>query len=189
MADPVKCIVFFGDSLTAGYGLARPDEEAVPALIQQKITAAGLDHLTINAGVSGDTSQGGLKRLAYWLNRPVDVFVLELGINDLIRGIPPVTTAENLRAIIKRVRETHPAVKIALMGMSLPKELLFGRAAGFHQLYGRLATADPALAYVPFYLEGVAGQQHLNLRDGLHPNAAGYQKITEQIWPTIRDLL
>jgi acyl-CoA thioesterase-1 len=185
----MKQILFFGDSLTAGYGLARPELEAVPALIQQKIDAEGLAYRAVNAGLSGNTSAGGLKRLSYWLSSPVDVFVLELGINDLLRGIPPAVTSANLQEIISRVREAAPGVRIALMGMSLPQQLLVGRAAGFHQLYDRLADADPALAYVPFYLEGVAGQPQLNLRDGVHPNAAGYQRIAEHIWPTLKPLL
>ncbi|MFD0749143.1 hypothetical protein ACFQZS_03255 [Mucilaginibacter calamicampi] len=91
--------------------------------------------------------------------------------------------------MITEVRNRWPEVKIALMGMSLPQELLFGRGAGFHDLYDRLAAADPALAYVPFYLDGVAGQGHLNLRDGVHPNAAGYRKVAEHIWPVIQTLL
>ena len=185
----MKQILFFGDSLTAGYGLDWPEQEAVPALIRQRIDAEGLSYRTINAGVSGDTTVSGLKRLSYWLSGPVNVFVLELGVNDLLRGISPTVTSDNLRAIIAQVRKAWPDVKIALMGMSLPKELLFGRAAGFHQLYDRIATADKDVAYVPFYLYGVAGQRHLNLRDGLHPNAAGYQKIAEHIWPTLRPLL
>ncbi len=185
----MKQVLFFGDSLTAGYGLARSTEEAVPALIQQRISSEGLMYKTVNAGLSGDTTVGGLKRLAYWISSPVDIFVLELGINDLLRGIPPEVTSENLKTIIDKVRKAWPGVKIALMGMSLPKELLFGRAIGFHQLYDKIAADDKDLAYVPFYLEGVAGQQQLNLRDGLHPNAAGYQKIAEYIWPTLRPLL
>ncbi len=185
----MKQMLFFGDSLTAGYGLVRPEREAVPALIQQRIRAEDLMYETINAGLSGDTTVGGLKRLSYWLSKPIDVFVLELGINDLLRGISPSVTEENLKSIISRVREISPTVKIGLMGMSLPKDLLFGRAAGFHQLYDRIAATDKTLAYVPFFLEGVAGDRHLNLRDGLHPNAAGYEKIANHIWPVLRQLL
>src|ERR1700749_4861233 len=108
-------ILFFGDSLTAGYGLANVSAESFPALIEAKINAEKLNYRVINAGVSGDTSAGGLTRIDYWLSQPVAVFVLELGINDIMRGIPPQTTLKNLQAIITKVKTKYPDVKMALM--------------------------------------------------------------------------
>lgn len=184
----MKNIVFFGDSLTAGYGLQSVHNEAVPALIQQRIDALGLDYNAINAGLSGDTTRGGLRRLDYWLNGPVDVFVLELGINDAIRNVAPSVTKQNLQQIIDRVKAKYPQVKIALMGMQLPKFLAGAKADAFSNIFGELAQVNQ-LSLVPFYLEGVAGQRHLNLADGLHPSAEGYKVIANNVWPVISSLL
>ena len=184
----MKNILFFGDSLTAGYGLVSVHNESLPALIQQKIEALGLDYKTVNAGLSGDTTRGGLSRLDYWLSQPVDVFVLELGINDAIRGIPAATTKQNLQQIIDRVKAKYPQVKIALMGMKLPTFLAGARAETFSNIFGDVAKQNQS-AFVPFYLEGVAGRRHLNLQDGLHPSAEGYKIIADNIWPTIESLL
>jgi acyl-CoA thioesterase-1 len=184
----MKNIIFFGDSLTAGYGLVSAQTEAVPALIQQKIDAAGLDYKTINAGLSGDTTHGGLSRLDYWLSRPVAVFVLELGINDAIRGVPATTAKQNLQQIIDRVKAKYPEVKIVLMGMQLPKFLAGSRAEAFSTIFVDIARQNQ-LAFVPFYLEGVAGKRQLNLQDGLHPSAEGYKIIAGNIWPVIQSLL
>jgi len=181
-------IIFFGDSLTAGYGLADAKSESFPALMQQKINAAGLDYYVINGGLSGDTSGGGLNRLEYWLNRPIAVFVLELGVNDMMRHISPARVHENLDAIINKVKAKYPQVKIALMGMQLPVFIPQLPLTDFGQLYSKLAAAHQ-LVLVPFFLEGVAGQPHLNLRDGLHPSAAGYRVIADRVWPVIRPLL
>ena len=184
----MKNIVFFGDSLTAGYGLVNVHNESLPALIQQKIDALGLQYKAINAGLSGDTTRGGLSRLDYWLSRPLDIFVLELGINDVIRGVPVSTTKQNLRQIINRVKAKYPQVKIALMGMQLPRFLTNPRVEAFSNIYKELAH-DDQLPFVPFYLDGVAGKRHLNLQDGLHPSAEGYKIIAENVWPLIKSLL
>lgn len=184
----MKNILFFGDSLTAGYGLADAKSESCPALIQQKITAEGLDYHVINGGLSGDTSGGGLSRLEYWLNRPMDIFVLELGINDMIRQIPPAKTYQNLEEIIKKVKTKYPQIKLVLMGMELPVFIPGAHAAAFRAIFRKLADAY-SMTFVPFYLAGVAGQKHLNLPDGLHPSAAGYRIIADHIWPVIRLLL
>ncbi|MCJ8209671.1 arylesterase [Mucilaginibacter sp. RS28] len=183
-----KNILFFGDSLTAGYGLGDVHNESFPALIQQKIKAHGLNYQVINAGLSGDTSSGGLNRLNYWLGRQVDVFILELGINDILRGIPPATTHQNLQTIIDRVKEKYPDVKLALMGMQLPAFIPGAFAAEFRNIFSKLATANH-MAFVPFFLEGVAGMPHLNLRDGLHPSAAGYRIIADKVWPVLHQVL
>jgi acyl-CoA thioesterase-1 len=184
----MRNIMFFGDSLTAGYGLADVKSESCPALIQQKINAAGLDYHVINGGLSGDTTGGGLTRLDYWLNRPIAVFVLELGINDMIRGIPPGKIYQNLDAIIIRVKEKYPDIKLALMGMRVPDFLPGLPANEFNGLYKRLADKYQ-MAFLPFYLEGVAGQRHLNMMDGLHPSAAGYKIIAERVWEVIGPML
>lgn len=184
----MKNILFFGDSLTAGYGLADTHTESCPALIQQKIDAAGLEYHVINGGLSGDTSAGGLARLEYWLNRPMDVFILELGINDMMRRIPPAKIYQNLETIILKVKAKYPQIKLALMGMELPAFIPGAATTEFRAIYRKLADKYH-MVLVPFYLEGVAGQQHLNLRDGLHPSAAGYRIIADKIWPVIKPLL
>jgi acyl-CoA thioesterase-1 len=181
-------ILFFGDSLTAGYGLKDAKTESLPALIQQRIDMAGLDYHVINGGLSGDTTSGGLYRLDYWINRPVAVFVLELGINDIIRGIPPRTTANNLQAIIDRVKQKHPGVKIALMGMEIPAFIPGTFATQFKAIFRKLAEENNT-AFVPFYLQDVAGITHLNLPDRLHPNAEGYKVIADHVWPVIKNLI
>lgn len=184
----MRNILFFGDSLTAGYGLGNADNEAFPALIQQRINLAGLDYKAINAGLSGDTSGGGLARLDYWLHQPVDIFVLELGVNDIIRRIPPQTTLKNLQAIINKVKAKYPAVKVAIMGMQIPAFIPGPFAVEFRKIYQTLADTNHCV-FVPFFLEGVAGKAHLNLRDGLHPSAQGYQVIAEKVWPVLRGML
>ncbi|WDF53845.1 arylesterase [Mucilaginibacter sp. KACC 22063] len=186
--NEIKNILFFGDSLTAGYGLADAENQSFPALIQQKVNVAGLNYKVLNAGVSGDTSAGGLNRLGYWLNRPVDVFILELGINDIIRGVPPATTLTNLQKIIDQVKAKYPQIKLALMGMELPVFIPGAFAKEFRSIYRKLADSNQ-MAFVPFFLEGVAGIAHLNLRDGLHPSAEGYKIIADKVWPVISKLI
>jgi acyl-CoA thioesterase-1 len=184
-------ILFFGDSLTAGYGLSDAERESFPGLIQKKIDSASLPWQVINAGVSGDTTASGLARLDYWLNRPVHVFVLELGINDIIRGVPLQTTSQNLQAIIDRVRSKYSNARMALMGMEIP-EFIPGVPAAFSEafrsVFRKLAETNN-MTFVPFFLEGVAGKKDLNLGDGLHPSASGYRIIANKVWPALRSLL
>jgi acyl-CoA thioesterase-1 len=184
----MKRIVFFGDSLTAGYGLHRPDEQSFPSLIQRELDAADLDFLAVNAGESGDTSATGLSRLSYWLSQPVDVFVLELGANDLLRGLAPAGTKRNLQAIIGLVKVRFPSVKLLLLGMQLPLWVPGQRAAEFRQLYQELSDENK-IPLLPFLLDGVAGIKHLNMHDGVHPLAEGYQIIAARVWPALRPLL
>jgi acyl-CoA thioesterase-1 len=181
-------ILFFGDSLTAGFGLKNAAAESFPALIQQKITTEQLPFQVINAGLSGDTSQGGLNRLNYWLSRPVDVFVLELGVNDVMRGVTPSVTEKNLQLIIEQVKLKYPLAKFALMGMEIPVFIPGPFAAAFRGIFRQLATRYQ-MAFVPFFLEGVAGNPALNLNDHLHPNAAGYRVIADKVWPVLKPLL
>jgi acyl-CoA thioesterase-1 len=177
-------ILFFGDSLTAGYGLRNAATEAYPALIEQKIKTVTPDYRTVNAGLSGDTSSGGLNRIDYWLSQPVSVFILELGINDIIRGISPQVTLGNLQAIINKVKAKNTEVKIVIMGMQIPAFLHSPFTEQFNAIYPAVAKTNNA-ALVPFFLEGVAGKHSLNLPDRLHPSAEGYKVIAEKVWPVI----
>ena len=181
-------ILFFGDSLTAGYGLKNAKTESLPALVQQKIDADTLPYHVINGGLSGDTSAGSLFRLDYWISRPIQVFVLELGINDIIRGISPQVTYKNLQTIIDQVKLKHPAVKLALMGMEIPAFIPGTLGTEFKAIFRKLADGNQ-MAFVPFYLAGVAGKPHLNSPDMLHPSAEGYRVMVDNVWPVIRELL
>ena len=184
----MKNILFFGDSLTAGYGLGDTSQESYPALIQKKINSAGLYYHVINGGISGDTTAGGLSRLSYWLTREIDVFVLELGINDIIRGIQPTQISINLQQIINTVKFKYPGARIALMGMQVPDFIPYPFAATFNNVYSQLAQKNK-IAILPSFLAGVAGQAHLNLPDKLHPSAKGYEIIAENIWKVLQPLL
>lgn len=181
-------ILFFGDSLTAGYGLSNVQDESFPGLIAKKLQAERLDYKVINGGQSGDTSAGGLSRIDYWLNQSISIFILELGINDIFRGIPPSTTEKNLQAIVDKVKQKYPDTRMALMGMELPSFIPGVMVADFRAIFKRIAEKNNMI-YVPFFLEGVAGKAHLNLQDGLHPSAAGYRIIAENVWPVLKTIL
>jgi acyl-CoA thioesterase-1 len=184
----MKNILFFGDSLTAGYGLKDVNKESFPALIQGLIEGTGKSYRVINAGLSGDTSESGRLRLKYVINQPVEIFVLALGANDLLRGIPPENTYSNLKTIIELVKNRHPAVKIVLIGMELPAWIPGKRVADFRGVFRRLAT-EYTLAFVPFLLARVGGISHLNMPDGIHPLAEGYQIIAQTVWEELKKLL
>lgn len=184
----MKNILFFGNSLTAGYGLADPHTEAMPALIQQKINAAGLKAKVKNAGLSGNTTRGGLARIDRFLNNPIDVFVLELGINDVMQGISPKTSFINLQAIIDKVKSKYPHAKLILLGMEIPSFIQGNFAEEFRTIFKRLAVANN-MSFLPFLLASVAGKKHLNLRDRLHPSAEGYKIIANNVWPLIEEAL
>lgn len=183
-----RTVVFFGDSLTAGYGLEDPASEAYPALIQEKIDAAHLPWRVVNAGLSGETTSAGLRRVDWILRQPVDVFVLALGANDGLRGIDPPVSAVNLQGIIDRVRAKYPAAKIVLAGMQLPPTLgeEYGRA--FAAIYPALADKNH-LVLIPFLLANVGGHMELNQPDNIHPTAAGAAVVAETVWQTLRPLL
>ena len=184
----MKNILFFGNSLTAGYGLSDPETEAMPALIQAKINAAGLQAKVINAGISGDTTRGGLARIDRNLNTPVDIFVLELGINDVLRGISPQTSLINLQAIIDKVKLKYPHAKLILLGMEIPSFIQGNFANEFRDIFKRLAVNNN-MGFLPFLLAGVMGKKHLNLRDRLHPSADGYKIVADNVWPMIEEAL
>ena len=183
-----KTVIFFGDSLTAGYGLEEPAAEAFPALIQQKITASRLSWRVVNAGLSGETTAGGLRRVDWILRQPVDVFVLALGGNDGLRGIDPAVTRANLQGIIDRVRAHNPKVKIVLAGMMMPANMGEDYVRAFHDLYPSLAEKN-GVALVPFLLGGVGGNPELNQRDGIHPTARGHVIVAENVWKVLHPLL
>lgn len=179
-------MVFFGDSITAGSGL--DPTEAYPALIQKKIEAAGLSWRVINAGLSGETTAGGLRRLDWVLRQPVDLFVIELGANDGLRGIPPATTRANLQAMIDHVRGKYPQVIIVLAGMQLPTNLGPEHTDQFAAIYPDLARTNHAVL-IPFLLEGVGGVPSLNQADGIHPTSEGHCMVANNVWRVIKELL
>ena len=182
----VQTVVFFGDSLTAGYGL--DPSQAFPALIQKKIDARGWNFLAVNAGLSGETTAGGLRRIDWVLQRPIDVFVLELGANDGLRGLPVEDAKQNLNAIMERVRRKYPHVKILLAGMRMPTNLGKDYTTRFREMFPELAQANKA-ALIPFLLRGVGGVPALNLPDGIHPTPAGHEIVAENVWSVLEPLL
>ncbi len=183
-----RTILFFGDSLTAGHGLDNPNAEAFPALIQKKIADAHLSWRVVNAGLSGETTAGGLRRVDWVLQQSVDIFVLALGGNDGLRGIEPAVSRQNLQGIIDRVRAKYPAAKIVLAGMQMPPELGEGYVRDFDAVYPALAAKNN-LTLVPFLLAGVGGVPELNQRDGIHPTAAGHAIVADNVWKILRPLL
>jgi acyl-CoA thioesterase-1 len=184
--DARPAVVCLGDSLTAGYGLSA--EEAWPALIQSRIDAQGLSLRVVNAGVSGDTSAGALRRVDWLLQLPISVLVVALGGNDLLRGQDPAALRRNLEAIVARTREAHPDARFVIAGMRAPPNLGSRYAQAFEAVYPEVARAAGA-ALVPFLLAGVAGDPELNQVDGIHPTAAGQRIIAETVWQALVPLL
>jgi acyl-CoA thioesterase-1 len=187
-ADAPRTLVFFGDSLTAGYGLDDPAAESYPAQVQKKISAAGLPWRTVNAGLSGETTAGGLRRVDWILRQPVDIFVLALGGNDGLRGIEPAVSSANLQGIIDRVRTRYPAAKIVLAGMQLPPNMGGEYVRAFAGMYPSLAEKN-RLVLIPFLLADVGGRAELNQPDGIHPTVEGAARVAETVWRTLRPLL
>ncbi|ALJ00427.1 GDSL family lipase [Rufibacter tibetensis] len=183
---PMKNILFFGNSLTAGYGLN--PSESFPALIQKKIDSLGLNYKAINAGLSGETSAGGKNRIDWLLRQPVDVFVLELGANDGLRGIPPTETKKNLEAIIDKVKAKYPEAKLVMAGMEVPPNMGGKYASEFRVIFRQLANENN-MALVPFLLEGVGGVRSLNLPDGVHPTAEGQKILANNVWKVLKEVL
>ena len=183
--DP-KVILFFGDSLTAGYGLST--DEAFPALVQKKCSANGTPCKVINAGLSGETSAGGLTRIDWILRQPIDVFVLELGANDGLRGLPLHQTRKNLQAIIDKVKGKYPNVKIVIAGMMVPPNMGPDYTSNFQKIFPELAQKNNA-TLIPFILEDVAGYENLNLADGIHPNQEGHKVVANNVYKVLSPLL
>lgn len=181
-----KLILFFGNSLTAGMGL--DTNQAFPALIQDKIDETGKPFRVVNAGLSGETSAGGLNRIDWVLNQRVDVFVLELGANDGLRGLPLESTRDNLQGIIDKVKAKYPQVKIIVAGMMVPPNMGEDYSDEFVKIYPDLANRNSG-KLIPFLLEGVAGNPDLNLPDGIHPNVEGQKIVAENVWKVLKLML
>lgn len=181
-----KVILFFGDSLTAGYGLSV--EEAFPALVEKKLTQNGRTVKTVNAGLSGETTAGGLTRIDWVLRQPIDVFVLELGANDGLRGLPLDQTRKNLQAIIDKVKTKYPKAKIVIAGMMVPPNLGPDYTTKFRKIFPELAKKNNAVL-IPFLLQDVAGIEKLNLTDGIHPNVEGHKIVADNVYKVITPLL
>ena len=179
-------VVFIGTSLTAGLGL-NPDS-AYPQLIQEKIEAAHLPFEVVNAGVSGETTAGLLRRLDWLLRGNFDVVVVESGANDGLRGTPVATVRQNLRAILSRIRSAHPDAKVLLVQMEAPPNLGPQYTTAFHDLYAEVARENGA-TLMPFLLQGVAGDRELNQADGIHPNQRGEHIVADNVWKSLEPVL
>lgn len=184
-----KTILFFGDSITAGFGLDDTDD-AFPGIIQSKIDSLGLQYTVVNSGVSGETSAGGKSRIDWILNQDIDIFVLELGANDGLRGLPLDETKANLQSIINAVKAKSPNTKIILAGMELPPNMGQDYTNQFRAMFSDLASEND-IAFIPFILKDVGGIKELNQSDGIHPTAAGHKIVAGNVWevllPVIRE--
>ncbi|MEY4816503.1 MAG: hypothetical protein RLZZ162_3576 [Verrucomicrobiota bacterium] len=186
-AEP-RTIVFFGDSLTAGYGLDDPAAESYPSLIRQKIEATPSPWRVVNAGLSGETTSGGARRIDWILRQPIAIFVLALGANDGLRGIEPSVSRANLQRIFDRVREKNPTAKLVLAGMMMPPSLGADYVREFAAMYPALAKETSA-DLIPFLLEGVGGDPALNQADQIHPTARGHAVVADTVWRALQPLL
>ncbi|HEY0741912.1 MAG TPA: arylesterase [Chryseosolibacter sp.] len=185
-SEAPKTILFFGDSLTAGYGLS--PEEAFPALVEKKLNKNGKQAKVVNAGLSGETSAGGVSRIDWILKQPVDIFILELGANDGLRGLPVDQTAKNLQIIIDKVKAKNPRVKVVIAGMMVPPNLGADYTSKFQKIFPELAKKNNA-TLIPFLLQDVAGNEKLNLSDGIHPNPEGHKIVAENVLKAISPLI
>lgn len=178
-----KTILFFGDSITAGYGLDDTND-AFPGIIQTKIDSLGLGYTVINSGVSGETTAGGRSRIDWILNQSIDIFVLELGANDGLRGVPITETKANLQTIIDAVKTKDENIKIILAGMEIPPNMGQDYTTEFRTIFSDLASKNE-LVFIPFILENVGGVKELNQRDGIHPTAEGHRIVAENVWEVL----
>jgi acyl-CoA thioesterase-1 len=183
-ADKIRVVL--GDSLSAGFGV--DPSEAWPARIQEKIRESGLPWKLVNAGLSGDTSAGGLRRLDWILRRPLEALLIELGGNDGLRGLPLAATRTNLQTVIDRARAKYPQVRIVLAGMKMPENLGEAYTRQFEGLYRDLAETN-RVAFIPFLLDGVGGRPELNLPDQIHPNAEGHRRVATNVWKVLQPVL
>lgn len=181
---PMKTIVAVGDSLTAGHGL--DESESYPALLEEKLQAAGYKYRVVNAGVSGETSSGTLSRMEWILTLEPDIVILETGANDGLRGVDPQVAEKNIRRILRILQEKD--VVVVLAGMKMVWNMGPEYVAEFNRIYLELAE-DFDVIFLPFFLEGVAMQRQLNLGDGIHPNSQGYKKIAENIFPYVLEAI
>ena len=185
-ASEGKNILFFGNSLTAGYGLEM--DQAWPALIQQIIDSLDLEYQVINAGLSGETSSGGLNRIDWVSQQPIHIFMLELGANDALRGLDLKSTRENLRGILAFVRDKYPDAHLMVAGMKAPPNMGTEYTEEFESIFPALAEEFDA-TLIPFLLEGVAGDPSLNLEDGIHPNVEGQKIVRDNVWQVLKDVV
>jgi acyl-CoA thioesterase-1 len=181
-----QVVLFFGDSLTSGYGVGK--DNAFPARVQARADSLQCSARIVNAGLAGETTAGGLRRVDWILQQPVDVFVLELGGNDGLRGVPLAETERNLQGIIDRVGKKAPAARLVIVGVRLPPNLGPDYTEGFHAIFSRLAKANDA-GFIPRLLHGVSGDRQLMNRDGLHPNVAGHRRVAQTVWLELAPLL
>jgi Lysophospholipase L1 and related esterases len=181
-----KNILFFGTSLTAGYGLEQG--EAYPELLQKKLDSLKLPYKAINGGLSGETSAAGKNRIDWLLKQPIAIFVLELGANDGLRGVAVNETTANLQAIIDKVKKKYPQAKMILTGMEVPPNMGAKYASDFRNMFKELAAKNE-MVFVPFLLEGVAGIPKLNQNDGIHPTAEGQKILAENVWTKLKGVL
>jgi len=182
-----KRIVVFGDSLTAGYGL-EDVEDAYPGLLQQKIDSLQLGYTVINSGISGETTAGGKNRIDWVLNQKPSVFILELGANDGLRGVPLTETKMNLQYIINAVKTKYPSTKIVLAGMKIPPNFGQDYTNEFKSIFPALAQKNQ-VALIPFLLENVGGIPSLNQSDGIHPTAKGHKILAKNVWEVLAPIL
>lgn len=182
-----KTILFFGDSITAGYGLDDTND-AFPGIIQTKVDSLGLNYEVVNSGVSGETSAGGRSRIDWIFNQDIDIFVLELGANDGLRGVPISETKANLQAIIDAVKTKSPDTKIVLAGMQLPPNMGQDYTTQFRAIFSDLAMENN-IAFIPFILKDVGGVKELNQNDGIHPTAEGHKIVANTVWEVLEPVL
>jgi acyl-CoA thioesterase-1 len=187
-SKPTKTVLFFGDSLSAGYGLDDPANDAFPSVIQEKIKEANLPYTVVNAGNSGETSAGGLGRIDWVLKQKVDVFVLELGANDGLRGIPVSETTKDLQAIIDKVKAKYPDAKLVITGMQIPPSMGATYANNFKDIFPKLASKNN-MTLVPFLLDKVGGIAKLNQADGIHPTKEGAKIVADNVWKVLKSVL
>ena len=178
-SSQMKTILVLGDSLSVGFGLK--SSEAYPALLAKKLRAAGLNFQVTNASQTGGTTEGGLERLPAHLKRKIDIFILELGINDAFRGVPVDQIQNNLQQVIDKVKGRNPDVRVLIAGMQLPNYAADDYVFAFGKMFAELAAKNGG-SLVPYLLDGVAGDPSLNLPDGIHPNAAGQKILAENVW-------
>jgi len=184
--DARKTILFFGDSLTAGYGLDQ--EEAFPSLVQKRLDSLGMNYTAINGGLSGETSAGGKGRIDWVLEQSVDIFVLELGANDMLRGLDINSTRQNLKDILNIVQAKYPAAELIVAGMMAPPNMGENYSNEFKSIFSDLAEEYEA-GLIPFLLSGLEGKEGLDIGDGKHPNAKGQKIVMENVWKVLEGYL
>jgi acyl-CoA thioesterase-1 len=184
-AGPTKTMLVLGDSLSQGFGLT--PSEAYPMLLAKKLRVAGLNFQITNASAAGGTTEGGLERLPAHLKRKIDIFIVELGINDAFRGVPVDQIQKNLQQIIDKVKARNPRVRVVVAGMQLPNYAADDYVSAFGEMFADLAAKNGA-ALVPYLLQGVAGDPSMNLSDGIHPNAAGQKILAETVWHVLEPI-